>query len=269
MEDVLEKLNPIQLSLADYPTGLERRLSHLHKLLDLESNDVRFLAIYGVGGIGKTTLAKALYNRLYHQFDGHVFLDNVQETSKQPDGIVSLQRKFVSSIIKNDIHKIENEHHGIKVVEKRVCGRKVFIVLDDVDSIKQLRALAINRDRFCAGSRIIITTRDKSALKSLQLNEDVEMYDVPEMDAEESLQLFSWHAFKNSKPLEEYTKLSHKVVEYGRGLPSVLEILGAFFSDKTLPEWGCELRKLDKIHGSCLHIQNLISKLLIAADESL
>lgn len=254
VEDVSEKLNPTQLSVADYPVGLERRIQQLHHFLDLQPKDVQFLTICGIGGIGKTTFAKEIYNRLHLQFERHVFLANVRETSIQPNGLVLLQTKLLSGILKNDDHKIENVHHGTKVLERILKGQRVLIVLDDVDSAKQIKALAISRHGFCAGSKIVITTRDMSALNPLRINEDNEMYDVPELDAEESLQLFNWHAFKKSDPLEGFQELSLKVVEYARGVPLVLEILGSFLFDKNVSEWRSELKKLEKfppydVHG--------------------
>lgn len=252
--DVSNKLNHAQLSVADYPVGLERRIKHIYTLLDLDTKDVRFLVICGIGGIGKTTLAKEIYNRLHRKFEGNWFLESVRETCRQPDGLVLLQRRLLSCILKRDAHKyIENDHHGIKVLEERLWCRRVLLVLDDVDDSKQLRALAINREKFLAGSRIIVTTRDMSALNSLQLKEDDEVYNVPELDLEESFELFSWHAFNEIQPLTEYKELSHKVIGYAGGIPLVLEILGAFLSDKNATEWISELRKLEKIPHNDVH----------------
>jgi hypothetical protein len=59
---------------------------------------------------------------------------------------------------------------GIKVIGNRVCSRKVFIVLHDVDGEKQLEALAGNHDWFGSGSRIIVTSRDGHLLDKLGVN---------------------------------------------------------------------------------------------------
>ena len=45
----------------------------------MESNDVRMIGIHGIAGIGKTTLAKVIYNEIAHQFEGASFLSNVAE----------------------------------------------------------------------------------------------------------------------------------------------------------------------------------------------
>ena len=59
----MQKLDPTRLLVAEYPIGLDNRVEHILKKLNLESNDVRMLGLYGMGGIGKTTTAKAIYNR--------------------------------------------------------------------------------------------------------------------------------------------------------------------------------------------------------------
>ena len=43
--------------------GINSRMEAVTKLLDIESNDVRMVGITGLGGIGKTTIAKAIYDR--------------------------------------------------------------------------------------------------------------------------------------------------------------------------------------------------------------
>lgn len=48
-------------------------------LLRVGENDVHMVGIWGKGGIGKTTIAKAVYNQIAHKFDSICFLKNVKE----------------------------------------------------------------------------------------------------------------------------------------------------------------------------------------------
>jgi hypothetical protein len=64
---------------------------------------------------------------------------------------------------------------------------------------------------------------------------------------DESLQLFSWHAFGDTKPAKDYVELSNDVVDYCGGLPLALEVLGSCLSGKNRARWKCLIDKLRKI----------------------
>ncbi|CAL5353877.1 unnamed protein product [Camellia sinensis] len=246
IEEVGNVIDLEHLSIADHPVGLEDRVQELRMLLRMESNDndVRIVAVWGIGGIGKTTIAKSLYKLIHRRFDGSSFLADVRENWKKSNGLFKLQEQLLSDIFKSEIHHIRNIHQGKEVIIRRALRRKVLLVLDDVDDIKQLKELAIDRSYFGSGSRIIITTRD---LSSLNFEVD-EIYTPEELDEDKSLQLFSWHAFKEDHPIENYVELSKQVVDYARGLPLALAILGSFLSRiKSIPEWESAIEKLKKI----------------------
>ncbi|XP_059625790.1 disease resistance protein RPV1-like isoform X2 [Cornus florida] len=244
VEVVANFLDPSHLSVADYPVGINSRVEKLKELLSLGLNDVQIVAIWGMGGIGKTSTAKGMYNLLHRRFDSSSFLENVRGTWKQYNGPVKLQRRLLSDLLLDKNRSIRNFYRGIEEIKRRAWCRRVLLVLDDVDDVSQLRALAINRDLLHPGSRIIVTTRDLSTLSSLQVDK---VYTPEELNKEESLRLFSWHAFRRDSPIEDYEILSQEVVSYAKGLPLVLEILGSFLSGRTVPEWRSKLEKLKKI----------------------
>ena len=89
------KLNGIHLFVAKYPVGVNSRAKAMESLLDIKVNDVRMVGIHGLGGIGKTTIAKAIYNRIFEHFEGSCFLEDVREKSKTNDGMIQLQEKLL------------------------------------------------------------------------------------------------------------------------------------------------------------------------------
>ncbi|CAJ2635018.1 unnamed protein product [Trifolium pratense] len=97
---------------------------------------------------------------------------------------------------------------------------------------------------FGSQSVLIITTRDLRLLNSLGADH---VFTMTEMDKIQSLELFSWHAFRQPNPREDFTKLSRKVVAYCGGLPLALEVLGSYLSERTKQEWKSALSKLEKI----------------------
>ena len=74
------KLNR-RLFVAKYLVEIDSRVQEINLRLDIESNDVRMVGIYGLGGIGKTTIARAVYNEISDCFEGCSFLDSVEERS--------------------------------------------------------------------------------------------------------------------------------------------------------------------------------------------
>ena len=113
-------------------------------------NGIRILGLHGMGGVGKTTLAKALYNRLVGHFKHQCFISDARETSAQDNGLASLQNKLMKVL------PIREVNAG--AIRERVNEKQVLVVLDDVDNINQLNSLIGNREWFYEGSRIIITT---------------------------------------------------------------------------------------------------------------
>jgi adenylate kinase family enzyme len=202
------------------------------------------VGIWGMGGIGKTTISKAIYNQIFHNFEGKSFLANIRKTSKQPDGLVRLQKQLLSDILKMNKTKVNNVDTGIATIQERLRHKKVLVILDDVDQLEQLNAIARSRDWFGPGSRIIITTRDEQLLKMLEVDA---VYATKEMTEIESLELFSWHAFRDSSPTEDYKDLSRSIVAYSGGLPLALEVLGSFLFSRSMQEWESTLDKLKKI----------------------
>ena len=71
-----------------------------------------------------------------------------------------------------------------------------------------------------------------------------EAYKVKELNYEESIELLSRYAFKQSLPKDDYKNLLDHAIEYSKGLPLALKGLGIFLFSKTIPEWESSLCKL-------------------------
>ncbi|CAN6564246.1 unnamed protein product [Malus baccata var. baccata] len=229
-----------ELHVTKHLVGIKSRIQGI--ISDLSgggSNNVVMVGIWGMGGLGKTTAAKRIYNQIHREFEFKSFLADVSDTSSK-HGLVYVQNKLISDILKKTF-EIRCVDEGIGMIEQQFRHRRVLVVMDNIDEEVQLHAIAGSCDWFGIGSRIIITTRDKHLL----LNVD-KVYPLQEMNEDEALELFSWHAFGNRWPDEEYLEVSKKVVSYSGGLPLALEVLGRFLFKRPIKEWKCQLEKLER-----------------------
>ncbi|XP_028765416.1 TMV resistance protein N-like [Neltuma alba] len=254
---VSEKLDSGQLFIADHPVGVESRVHELTmEWLKERSPKPLTIGLFGMGGVGKTTIAKAIYNKISRQFGARSFLANIRENSKHASDLVNLQKQLICDITKTQVFKIPNIDRGKKIIQERFPNIKAFLVLDDVDRINQLKGLCGSHKWFCPGSVIIITTRD---LRLLHFIKAGYKYRVREMNKIESLELLSWHAFDQATPLKDLIELSKEVVDYCGGLPLALEILGCCLRDRTIQEWKAVLSKLRRIPNQDIHAKLKIS----------
>uniref|UniRef100_A0A1S4E327 TIR domain-containing protein n=1 Tax=Cucumis melo TaxID=3656 RepID=A0A1S4E327_CUCME len=253
VHEISTKLNKTLLTIAKNPVGIGSHIEKLNSALDLESNDVRMIGIYGLGGIGKTTVAKAVYNCIAYRFEGCSFLPNIKEKCNfsRDDELTKLQESLLQDILLIKMHRsISFSDEGSNVLRHRLRNKKVLIVLDDVDHSDQLEKLAGHLSWFGSGSRIMITTRDFHLLNKLNIKWT---YKVDKLNHREALELFCWNAFNNPVPDVSFEELSNVAVEHANGLPLALAVVGGSLCNCSKLEWESQLKKLKKIPNQDVH----------------
>ncbi|KAJ9556346.1 hypothetical protein OSB04_010960 [Centaurea solstitialis] len=225
--------------------GMRNRISGMVSSLNTFPNEACMIGIWGMGGSGKTTLARAVFDQIRTEFEGSSFVENVRERSDSLLlGLQSLQQQVLRDVSKRQNIFVNGVLEGKTEMKKKMHGIKVLVVLDDVDHLDQLKALAGELNWFKSGSRIIITTRDKQVLVAHKVNL---IHDVSLLTDEEAVCLLSRCAFGREIPIPEYKGLSKEVVKYAAGLPLTITILGSSLCEAKEHEWLDTIKRLKKI----------------------
>ncbi|XP_020213586.1 TMV resistance protein N [Cajanus cajan] len=234
-----QKLIPRLPCCTDNLVGIDSRMEEVISLMGTGLNDVRFIGIWGMGGIGKSTIARLVYEAIKEEFKVSCFLENVREESKT-NGLVHIQKEFLSylNVRSNDFY---NLYDGKKIIANSLRNKKVLLVLDDVSELSQLENLAGKQEWFGPGSRVMITTRDKHLLTTHGVHVTCKAKGLAQNEA---LRLFCLKAFKQDQPKEEYLNLCKEVVAYARGLPLALEVLGSHLHGRTVEVWHSALEQI-------------------------
>ncbi|KAI9119788.1 hypothetical protein K1719_009177 [Acacia pycnantha] len=240
VSDVQQKIKLSYPSSLMGLVGIDENCEKIERLL----KKVPIVGIWGMGGLGKTTMAKALFEKLSFKFESSCFLENIRE-DEEKRGLTYLRDNLLSELLKEETspHRPPNVANNTFVMRSLSC-KKVFIVLDDVSSWKQLDYLAPYCDYLGQGSKVIITTRHKQLLVSARVNE---IYEAQPLSEHKSVELFNLRAFHSYQPKTGYESVSQRIVHYAQGIPLVLAILGSSLRSKTPKEWDSALSKLKKI----------------------
>ncbi|KAH9319356.1 hypothetical protein KI387_021125, partial [Taxus chinensis] len=230
---------PLRISKSVF-INMEEHMSKVIRMLNTDSDEnVLTVAIDGKGGVGKTSLAKAIHNHIYIKFEATCFVYDVRHKAQHTNGVTKMQRQILKDLVKFK-GKVNDLAHGKILMKGRLRSIKALVILEYVDDWRQLEAL--RGDWFGPGSRVLVTTLDANILK----NEYIDfVYKMQGLNKEHALQFFSWHAFMRDTPKEVYTDLSNKVVDICNRLPLSLEVLGANLYSRDIGYWNQTIETLE------------------------
>ncbi|TVU23874.1 hypothetical protein EJB05_26259, partial [Eragrostis curvula] len=231
------RLNAMYKQVASL-VGIEEPSKKLVSMLTARGDDVaspkKIVSIVGTGGLGKTTLTKAVYDKLKADFECGAFV---------PVGRNPSLRKVLMDILyeldKNkyaNIHtKNKDERQLIDDIREFLVNKRYFIVIDDLwenESWKEAIELALPEN---SGSRIIITTRNSTVAEKI----GDEVYKIQPLSDDNSKKLFYARIFGDEKKClnDQSDEISNKFLKRCGGIPLAIITMASLLSGKAREKW--------------------------------
>ncbi|KAJ4765459.1 Disease resistance family protein [Rhynchospora pubera] len=231
-EIIRQLVRPIVLPEVDEDdiVGFENDRDAVVRLL-LDKNTTRrsVISIVGTGGLGKTTLAKKVYNS-----------ETIKDQFKTRVWVVISEKFELIDIVKEIAKQLEIEPpkdvsgYQLTALHQHLTMKKYLIVLDDVwtiDPWTQIKAIFPDKQN---GSRILITTRMLNVAKEADPSSVPHI--LPFLTPEQSIELFMKKALPNQSADQPYPddlfNIGKQFIKKCDGLPLALVVLGGLLSKK-------------------------------------
>ncbi|KAL6870723.1 hypothetical protein ACP4OV_014571 [Aristida adscensionis] len=215
--------------------GMDNTVDELIPMLSLQGDDVsnkkmKIVSVVGVGGLGKTTLAKAAYDKLKPQFDCGAFVPvgrNPDLKKVFRDILKDLERKADPDITILDERQLINELRDF------LGCKRYFIVIDDVwdkQSWEIISWALVDSNR---GSRVIKTTRN------FDVASGDEIYKMQPLLDNYSKKLFYTRIFggEGKWPDNQEDEVSDKILKKCGGVPLAIITMASLLVGKSREKW--------------------------------
>ncbi|KAJ6314022.1 hypothetical protein OIU78_017640 [Salix suchowensis] len=211
----------------------------------LKDDNVNMIGLYGMGGVGKTTLVKEV-GRIAKE--SHLFDEVLLATVSQNPNVKNIQNRMA---------EILGLHFGEETVEGRASRlwqrlktvKKLLVILDDVWQDVDLKEIGIPVGDDHRGCKVLLTTRRGGICAEMDCHQKVHLNILSENEA--------WALFKiNAGLRDEDSNLNTVAEEVARecqGLPIALVTVGKALRDKSVVEWEVASTKLK--HSQLQHIE--------------
>ncbi|WOH09355.1 hypothetical protein DCAR_0728812 [Daucus carota subsp. sativus] len=218
--------------------GRDNDLSCLvQELCRTHESDLPVIGIVGMGGQGKTTLARMVFNKdeVINMFPNRMWV-----TVSDDFDFISILNQIVESLTSTNLG-LQNTHGIINKLQKNLKGERFLLVLDDVwnerpENWDNLVNSLIGVGG-AIGSSILVTTRNQKVIDTMRCSAS---YQLEKLSDEDSWKLFKRRAFSYGGVLETeaLTALGTRMVNMCGGLPLAIKTLGGLlYSKKSEKEW--------------------------------
>ncbi|KAF8738117.1 hypothetical protein HU200_013994 [Digitaria exilis] len=216
--------------------GIEKSSGELSNMLSPVGNDstgkIKIVSVVGVGGLGKTTLAQAVYDKLNPTFDCKAFVPVGRDRDVKivlRYILIDLDEKYMD--VK---YNILDERKLIKELQNFLRSNRYFIVIDDVWSTETwniIRTAFVEND---SGSRVIVTTRKREVASMAE-----EVYYLQPLSDDDSKMLLYTRLYggEDKCPLNHPAEASEKILKKCGGVPLAVITMASMLVGKSREDW--------------------------------
>nr|GMC46901.1 disease resistance protein At4g27190-like [Ipomoea batatas] len=248
---VVPVARPVQYIEVTSIKGQPTASTNLAKMMDLlKTEEYKRIGVWGMGGVGKTTLVKNLNNQLTND---PIFNIVIWVVVTRNATVESVQSKIAERL---KLQHMMNKESMASLLYNKLKGERFLLILDDIWEEINLDVVEIPRPNEHSGSKIILTTRDFNVCQQMLTDIDLEM---GRLHHEEAWKLFHETVEEEVVDDDQIKPMAEAIVEECDGLPLALIIVGASLRKKReIGLWQCALHALQKSEPS--HIRGVEEK---------